>query len=64
MGILYLFTGKPFAFLLPIIYLFLHIAAYRKMVMINEDRALNSVLGTTARNIFIYGLLLSVGILL
>ena len=64
MGILYLFTGKPFAFLLPIIYLFLHIAAYRKMVMINEGRALNSVLGTTARNIFIYGLLLSVGILL
>lgn len=64
MGILYLFTGKPLAFLLPIVYLFLHIAAYRKMVMINEGRALNAVLGTTARNIFIYGVLLTLGILL
>jgi 1,4-dihydroxy-2-naphthoate octaprenyltransferase len=64
MGILYLFTGKPLAFLLPILYLFLHISAYRKMVMINEGRALNAVLGTTARNIFIYGVLLTLGILL
>ncbi len=64
MGILYLFTGKPWAFLLPAIYLFLHIVTYRKMVIANEGRALNGILGATARNIFIYGVLLTIGILL
>ena len=64
MGIFYLLTAKPWAFLLPIIYLFLHIQTYRKMVVINEGRALNRILGETARNIFIYGVLLTAGILL
>lgn len=34
------------------------------MVRINKGKALNMVLGDTARNMFIYGLLLSVGVLL
>ena len=34
------------------------------MVRINEGYALNGILGETARNIFIYGLLVSIGLLL
>lgn len=62
-GIQYIFTGKPLAFLLPLIYLVLHYAAYVEIVKINRGKALNKCLATTARNIFIYGLLVAMGIL-
>lgn len=63
-GLLFAFEGHIFAFALPVLYLIPHYAAYRKMVRINKGKALNMVLGDTARNMFIYGLLLSAGILL
>lgn len=63
-GLLFLFNGHICAFVLPLFYLIPHYAAYRKMVRINKGKALNMVLGDTARNMFIYGLLLAVGILL
>lgn len=62
-GIQYLFTGKPLAFILPLIYLVLHFAAYVEVTKINRGKALNKCLATTARNIFIYGLLVAIGIL-
>lgn len=63
MGMMFLFNGHPFAFILPLVYLFMHYKAYRKMVHINKGKALNHVLGDTARNMFVYGLLISLGLL-
>ncbi len=59
----FLFKGHVGTFLSPFPYLIFHYITYRKMVRINKGKALNAVLGDTARNMFIYGLLLSVGIL-
>lgn len=64
MGLVFVVEGYVCAFALPFVYLGFHYAAYRKMVRINKGKALNRVLVDTARNMFIYGLLLSVGILL
>lgn len=64
MGLVFVVEGHVCAFALPLVYLGFHYAAYRKMIRINKGKALNGVLGDTARNMFIYGLLLSVGILL
>ncbi len=58
------FGGFLWAALLPLPYLLLHLKAYRKLVSINHGRALNACLGETARNIFIYGLTLSLSLLL
>jgi 1,4-dihydroxy-2-naphthoate octaprenyltransferase len=56
--------GHPLAALLPVIYLLLHIFTYLKMKHIYQGKALNLCLGETARNIFIYGLCVSLGLLL
>lgn len=63
-GIAYVFTGHVWAFLLPCLYLIPHIRTYREMVKINKGKELNRILGMTARNIFIYGVLSVVGLLL
>ncbi|MBQ8047478.1 MAG: 1,4-dihydroxy-2-naphthoate octaprenyltransferase [Prevotella sp.] len=58
----HVFSGHPWAFLLPLLaYLPLHLSAYRQLCAIGEGRALNKVLGLTARNIFVYGLSVAVG---
>ena len=49
------------AFLLP--YIILHTIAFMKMRKL-KGRELNKVLGETARNIFLYALFLSLGIVL
>ncbi|MDO4159713.1 MAG: 1,4-dihydroxy-2-naphthoate octaprenyltransferase [Prevotellaceae bacterium] len=64
LGVVFLFFGHRAAFCLPVLYLAFHFLTYRKMVHINKGKALNLVLGDTARNMFIYGLLVSIGILL
>lgn len=64
LGGIFLQGGHLLAVVLPLVYLVLHYYAYRKMVKINKGYALNGVLGDTARNMFIYGLLVSAGILL
>ena len=51
-------------FLLFIIYIFMHYKAARTLCKIKRGRELNQVLGMTARNIFIFGLLGAVSILL
>ncbi len=59
-----LFFGRPFAALLPLPYLVAHVATWRKMIRIDHGDELNVCLGETARNIWIFGLLFTVGILL
>lgn len=60
-GAVHLFCGKATAFWLPLLYLVPHWMTYHKMCMIDKGAGLNLVLGDTARNIFFYGLLVSVG---
>lgn len=57
-------NGHILAFLLPFIYLVLHIFTYLKIKTIDKGKALNLCLGETARNIFIYGVCVSLGLLL
>ena len=57
-------NGHILASLLPLLYLVLHLFTYLKMKRIYQGKALNLILGETARNIFIYGVLVSVGLLL
>ena len=65
MGNMYHFSGHFWAVWLPIIiYLPLHIATFIEMRRINKGAALNRILGKTARNIFIYGLAVSIGLML
>ena len=63
-GLMYLYTGRPAAFGLPAIYFVMHMITAKKMQTIGKGRELNMVLGDTARNMFVYGLLLSAGILI
>ena len=62
-GICFALHGHLMAALLPVVYMVFHIMTYNKMVRINKGRALNSVLADTARNILIYGLCVSAGML-
>jgi 1,4-dihydroxy-2-naphthoate octaprenyltransferase len=64
MGGVFLLNGHALAFVLPLIYLALHFFTYLKMKKIWQGRELNKCLGETARNIFIYGLMVAIGILL
>ena len=52
------------AFVLPLLYLVLHAIAFLKMKRSWQGRALNAILGMTARNMFVYGLLVAIGLLL
>jgi len=61
-GVAFYFSGHHLAFELPIVYIILHMQTYNEMVHINKGAALNRVLGKTARNIFVYGLLVSAGL--
>jgi 1,4-dihydroxy-2-naphthoate octaprenyltransferase len=63
-GLTYWRYGQIWAFILPFIYLFLHLLTYNKMMKFKRGKALNIILGQTARNIFIYGLTVVIGILL
>lgn len=65
LGAFFLLNGHGLATLLPILgYLPLHFKAYSELCRIGKGRALNSVLGMTARNILVYGTLVSLGLLL
>ncbi len=57
-------TGHPWALLLPALYLLPHIATWRELRRIRQGRALNATLGRSARNIFLFGVLLSIGLLI
>jgi len=57
-------NGHPLATLFALFYLVLHVFTYLKIKRIYQGKALNLCLGETARNIFIYGLCVSIGLLL
>ncbi|RRD00311.1 1,4-dihydroxy-2-naphthoate octaprenyltransferase [Prevotella sp. OH937_COT-195] len=63
-GAVYVSGGYLFAAIFPLPYLLLHYKSYKRLVKIGKGAALNTVLGETARNMFAYGLLVSLGILL
>lgn len=56
--------GYLWAAILPQLYLFPHLRTWNRMVSIHQGKELNQVLGLTARNIFLFGLLLGGGFLL
>ena len=60
----YAFNGYLLASLLPLVFLIPHFTTWREMVRIFQGKALNCVLGKTARNIVWFGLLLSLGLIL
>ena len=64
MGVVFWMNGHVLAFVLPFIYLLLHVYTWLKMRRINFGRQLNECLGETARNMFIYGLTVALGLLL
>jgi len=64
MGLVFVASGHWPAFLLPLLtYLPLHIVTARSIRHIWQGRALNACLGATARNIFVYGLAVSLALL-
>ncbi len=64
LGIVFWINGHVLAFILPLLYLALHLFTYLKMKRIWEGKALNECLGETARNILVYGLTVAAGLLL
>ncbi|MBO4850597.1 MAG: 1,4-dihydroxy-2-naphthoate octaprenyltransferase [Prevotella sp.] len=64
MGTAFLAGGHPWAFILPLGYLGLHISTWKRMVAINNGRQLNDILGENARNMTAYGILTTIGLLL
>jgi 1,4-dihydroxy-2-naphthoate octaprenyltransferase len=56
-------SGSYAAALLPIAYLLVHIRTWREMISIGKGQALIVILGKTARNALIFGILLSIGLL-
>lgn len=64
LGFGFAISGSCWAVVLSLPYLMAHFLTWRKMVRIHEGRALNSVLGETSRNMFLFGILLSIGLVL
>lgn len=64
MGLSFLTHNCSLAFLFPVVYLVLHHYTYFRIKRINRGKALNLCLGETARNILIYGITVTLGILL
>ena len=63
-GLVFWMNGHVLAFVMPFIYLLFHIFTWLKMRSINRGRELNVCLEETARNILIYGICVSAGLLL
>lgn len=62
-GLVFAVEGRLWASLLPVVYLVMHIQTYRRMARIGEGRELNKILAETARNIFVYGLSVAIGLI-
>jgi 1,4-dihydroxy-2-naphthoate octaprenyltransferase len=64
LGVVFWLNGHVLAFVLPLIYLLMHSYTWLKLKRINFGRQLNECLGETARNMFVYGLTVALGLLL
>lgn len=62
--LLFIANGHLWAALLPQIYILPHFITWRKMVKINRGKELNSILGETSRNMLLFGILLTWGLML
>lgn len=62
--LVFLWEGRIWACILPVLYLPLHVKTWREMVKIFEGRSLNGILGKTSRNMLIFALLLALGLAL
>lgn len=60
----FLTIGKIYAVLFPQFYLVMHIMTTVKMAKINKGKALNMILGETSRNMLIFGIMLTLGLIL
>lgn len=60
----FLAIGKIYAVLLPQFYLVMHIMTTIKMAKIGKGKALNMILGETSKNMFVFGLMLTIGLIL
>ena len=60
----YAFHEMWMAALLPLLFLIPHFTTWHQMVRIFQGKELNMVLGKTARNIVLFGILLSLGLIL
>ena len=56
--------GHRLAFVLPLLYVPIHIATWREMIQISRGKELNQILGKTSRNMLLFALLLVAGLLL
>ena len=56
--------GHRLAFILPLLYVPIHIATWREMIQICRGKELNRILGKTSRNMLLFALLLVTGLLL
>lgn len=54
--------GTVVFLIMQMVYVRLHNQTWKKMVSIEQGKQLNQILGMTARNIFIYGILVSIGL--
>lgn len=63
LGLVFAFHDRWLAFALPLLYLPLHIMTFLDIRRIDHGRELNACLGKTSRNIFVFGLLLTIGVL-
>ena len=64
LGTTFWVNGHVLAFVLPVLYLLLHTFTWLKMKRINHGKELNICLEETARNMLVYGLCVSIGLLL
>lgn len=64
LGVVFWLNSHVLAFVLPLIYLLMHVYTWLKLRRINFGRQLNECLGETARNMFVYGLTVALGLLL
>ncbi len=60
----FLFYNNYYASFLPFVYLIPHFLTWKKMCKIDTGKELNNILSQSARNLIIFGILLSIGILL
>ena len=66
MAIAYLFDRSPLSFIavgLLLTYFLFHLWTYKQMIRIKQGKELNKILGQTARNMFVYGVISTIGIL-
>lgn len=56
--------GHIYAAILPQLYLIFHLRTWEKMVKIHSGKKLNSILGETSRNMLLFGILLSIGLVI